>query len=323
MVRTLTTLATDTLPRLSNWTIVGYGSGSLIGIDLATGRVTIVPGSTVSTEDTPPTLISIAGLTYVGGWGAPGWLVPDSGPAELAPHGLFDANLVLPGPNSRHLWMATVSHPGDLISISLVDWQGRGTGTSISVPPYLRYGSPSPDGGGYVLVQGVGGYYDLTPDATRLVTHGLVLAVGATGFLAYECGDGSQCQGVVIDRHTWSRRLLPSLTLKSLGLARIGSISADGRRAAFLESGGLDTSLVPQVQIIDLASGASTAVPAAIDQNAPASGSLRFSPDGRHLVVILEGGNLGIIDAATGRVRTVLLPGDVPRLLAITTRTSE
>ena len=240
---TVTTVPTAALPRAAGWQIVGYGSGRLVRIDPATGRVTVHPGTSLGTDNSPQSMISIAGRTYVGAWGSPGWMVPDTGVAAIAPGQLYDPSMVTPGPDAEHLWAATTQFPGDLRTVTLVDWSGHPSGSKIVVPPYLRDGYIYPDGAGYVIAVGIGGFYDLTPTSSRLITHGSLVAVGQRGFLVYECGDTPQCQAVLIDRASWARRVIPGLSLDD-GQSPLGVISADGRRAAIMQVNYADNTTV-------------------------------------------------------------------------------
>ena len=147
---TVTTVATAALPRAAGWQIVGYGSGRLVRIDPATGRVTVHPGTSLGTDNPPQSVISATGRTYVGAWSSPGWMVPDTGVAVIAPGQLYDPSMVLPGPDAGHLWAATTQFPGDLRTVTLVDWSGHPSGSKIVVPPYLRDGYIYPDGAGFV-----------------------------------------------------------------------------------------------------------------------------------------------------------------------------
>ncbi len=264
-------------------------------------------------------MISIAGRTYVGAWGSPGWMVPDAGVAAIAPGQLYDPSMVTPGPDAEHLWTATTQFPGDLRTVTLVDWSGHPSGSKIVVPPYLRDGYIYPDGAGYVIAVGIGGFYDLTPTSSRLITHGSLVAVGQRGFLVYECGDTPQCQAVVIDRASWARRVIPGLSLDD-GQSPLGVISADGRRAAIMQVNYADNTTVVRLQLIDLTSGRIVTVPTSMDPNAAFAWSAQFSPDGRQLAVVAEGGGVGVVDAATGVVDLLRLPASVPPLTALTTR---
>ena len=229
---------------------------------------------------------------------------------------------MIPGPDLDHLWTVTSESGGGLSTVILVGWDGRPTGPSIAVPVYLRYGSFGPDGAGYVLAEGIGGYYDLTPRESRLVTHGVVLAAGPTGFLAYECGDTPACRTVMIDRSSWSRRVISGLTLANVDPSQPGVVSADGSRAAFLQLNFTNTSINVRLRLVDLATGASTLVAAPIDPNTAYSWSAQFSPDGKHLAVILEGGGIGILDSSTGAVTVLGLPPSVPPMTALTSQQS-
>jgi hypothetical protein len=265
-------------------------------------------------------MISNGDVTYVGGWGSPGWIVPTRGPATIAEKDLYNPAQVIQGPDLDHLWTVRSQYGGDISAVVLVDWNGHPTGPSVPVPAHLRYGSVGPDGAGYLLAQGIGGYYDLTPGGARLVTHGLVLAAGPTGFLAYECGDTPACRTVMIDRSSWSRRVLSGLTLANVDTSQPGVIAADGSRAAFLQLNFTNTAINVRLRLVDLATGSSTLVAAPIDPNTAYSWSAQFSPDGKHLAVILEGGGIGILDSSTGAVTVLGLPPSVPPMTALTSQ---
>jgi hypothetical protein len=308
LATTVTTLSSRPITTSPGWEIVGYSLQGLVRIFPDTGRVVVVPGSRSGSDGSLTSLVSVPGRTILTGYGpSDAMLFPDSGPMTT-PSGMLAASpVVLPGPDPDHLWVLNASSGSgyeiDRAAIPLVDWRGKPTKTSISVPAYLTpYGQPVPDGDGYVMMAGVGGTYDLRPGSVRLITHGIVLAAGPTGYLAYECGDTPRCQMVVIDRSSGSRRTLPIGPLTTTYAPITGLISADGAHAAFAEVSTSSSTTREQLIIVDLATGDTRSAAEPLNDSALYPGGFGFSPDGRYLAMALDGGDVGIVDVKTGAV---------------------
>jgi hypothetical protein len=176
------------------------------------------------------------------------------------------------------------------------------------------------DGDGYVMMSGIGGTYDLHPGSARLITHGVVLAAGPTGYLAYECGDTPGCRAVVIDRKTGSRRVIGHLVVDDVYLERPGVITPDGATAAFTEMGTKGSNPDTRLVIVDLRTGANRQASVSMESTATATGGFGFSADGRQIAMAVDGG-VGIVDVATGAVTTLTFPAQAVLFSALTTRT--
>jgi hypothetical protein len=294
----------------------------LVRVDPATGRVILVPGEAPISDSSPTSFVSSAGHTQISSTQpALGVLIPDAGPAGTAPGLLATVPVVLPGPDPAHLWVWDGFRSGDP-RVLLVDWRGRQTGDYLASAAYLApYSPPQPDGAGYALFSGIGGVYDVRPDVVRLVTHGLVLAAGPTGYLAYECGDTPRCRMVAIDGRTGARRNLPdSRSTAGFHLSTVGQITADGRHAAWVavtESNGVVTT---RIHLLDLLGGTESELALSLDPDAATAPTFGFTPDGGGLVVAMEFGRLALVDVATGAI--AVLPRSIPRVDVLTVRPS-
>lgn len=318
---TVTTLPSTALPRSAGWEVVAWGGNSVVRIDPATGRVVEVDAGTSGSNNDPQFLMPGSGRTLLGGWGLTATVVPDSGPAVPARGLLVNAQQVVPGPDRSHLW-ATDADSATPATVRLVDWNGQPTGATITFPTYVADDVPyiQPDGAGYVLVSGIGGYYDARPGSLTLITHGIVLAAGPTGFLVYECGETPTCQSVVVSRTSGARRIVPGLTLAHPGSYQVGAISPDGSRAVFTETHTTSSSLETRLRIVDLTSGHDVRPAMDISPEAGfSSAPVALSPDGAHVVVAGEG-ELLVVDTATGLVHRFQLPATIPTLSILATR---
>lgn len=76
------------------------------------------------------------------------------------------------------------------------------------------------------------------PRWLRLVTHGVLLAAGPTGYVVYECGNQPGCSAVAIDRKTGTRRTSGDQSLASARPADIvaGQLSPDGSCAVYIQA---------------------------------------------------------------------------------------
>lgn len=278
----------------AGWELFGRGPGVVVRIQFARGRIT---------RTFHPALLSGGPVTFVtDAEGAlirpvdsiPGYLIPDGEPAREAPGALGAGGPVFPGPDPRHLWVSS-STSDDLMV--LVGMDGRRTGPSIAAPPQSSPINTSllaiPDQTGYLLFPGIGGVYDVRPSGTSRVTTGTVLAVGPTRWLAAECNSHARCRPVVIDRSTGVRyplntRVPLSTRLNGAVPSTVGVISPDGATVAVLLG-----SPQARIEIIDLVTGASHALPLRIDLSEVDTGwaweSMVWSPDSRWLFVAANG----------------------------------
>jgi hypothetical protein len=320
-----TTLATEpgaTIPGEKGWEIVGYGTAGLVRIDPSTGRIVLVPGPNLISDNPMQGLVSVKGRTLVTAYGAATLLFPDSGPVQVAPGDLANLQAAVAGPDPAHLWVAGLLVSGNSPPpLKLVDWAGH-TAATLTPPPYLSsYGGAVSDGAGYLLASGIGGVYDVRPGSTRLVTHGQVLATGPTGYLVYECGDTPACQTVLIDRSTGHRQVLRATPPANPLAIPAGLMSPDGTHAAFQVYPGSITTPTgaptsPQVHLVDLPSGRDRTLDVLLSSNGPTQ--FAFSPDGRYLIVPTLTNRIAVVDTATGTVRT--LPMTLPAVSLLTVR---
>jgi hypothetical protein len=329
----------------ATWQLVGYGPDGVDRYTPATGRRVDTPVPALGSGG-PLSFAATSGAALVRPFDhTQGFAIPDGKIAEPLGGLMASGSVVLPGPDLNQVW--TVMPPGtvqgswaagartpgageaasgtntvspDTIGeavparLVLVDAQGNPAGAVIPLPETGGMNpdyAVHPDGAGSVLFDGVGGTYRLHPDATRLVTHGRVLATGPQSMVVYECDDAARCQTVVIDRATGKRRpLTTSLAEDTTG---IGVTSPDGTRAALLNRS------TGKVTLADLVTESSTRsfivgpidVPTVEDSNL-----LAFSPDGRYLLAT-DGTRLEVFDVAAGSP-AVALP--VPPLSAIAIR---
>ena len=290
----------------AGWELFGRGPGVVVRMQFARGRIT---------RTFHPALLSGGPVTFVtDAEGAlirpvdsvPGYLIPDGEPAREAPGALGAGGPVFPGPDPRHLWVSS-STSDDLMV--LVGMDGRRTGPSIAAPPQSSPINASflaiPDQTGYLLFPGIGGVYDVRPSGTSRVTAGTVLAVGPTRWLAAECNSHARCLPVVIDRSTGVRyplntRVPLSTRLNGAVPSTVGVISPDGATVAVLLG-----SPQARIEIIDLVTGASHALPLRIDLSEVDMGwaweSMVWSPDSRWLFVAANG-DLYAVNQRTGQI---------------------
>jgi hypothetical protein len=255
------------------WELFGRGPGVVVRIEFARGRITrtalpaLQSGGPVSfVTDAEGALVRPIDF-------ATGYLIPDGQPARVAPGVFGTGGPAFPGPDPRHLWVASGA-VDDRMALAGMD--GRGTGVRIAVPAGSSQLSAIPDQAGYLLFPGIGGVYDVRPGGTSRITTGTVLAVGPTRWLTGECDNQARCRPVVIDRFTGARHAL-NARLYQAGYPA-GVISPDGTAAAVL-AGSPST----RIEIINLATGAEHALPLRVASIDEGGESLVWSPDSRWL----------------------------------------
>jgi hypothetical protein len=236
--------------------------------------------------------------------GISGYVVRDGKQAsELSPL-LRQGIWMLPGPDGQHLW--TDQADGELGQLALLSLDGNPTGLTIDVP--MGTGVLGSDGTGYALLAGIGGVYDARPGGAHRISTGMLLASGPTRWLTVECDDSLSCANVVIDRISGARRTL-NRRIDSTD-QNSGTISPDGRTAAMLGQGGIDSR---GIDLLDLDSGAS--LPVEVTQSSSGvvnSPQLFWSPDSRWLFATNAAGQVVIINRDTGRATA--LPARLPAL---------
>jgi hypothetical protein len=252
--------------------------------------------------------------------GAPGYYVPDVGPARPLGGALANAT-VLPAPDPDEVW--TIGYRADwLANLSLVTvLTGSRTGQVLRVPS--RVGAaprPQPDGSGYVLLTGTGGSFDLRPDgAHRLpvdLSASTVLASGSDRLLVATCASGSpQACPVQLLRLPDGYHPTPMGRLTATAAQPAGVISPDARTALLYQATAAG---LPQVRLLDLATGRFRGAPIAVDPD-PQAGALAYTPDGRWAFAVSAGGTLTALDTRTGVAQRV--HADLPRLYQLAVRT--
>jgi len=276
----------------TNWELFALGSGVVVRIQLALGRITTTPVP-VSRSDVPAMFLVGSDRVLVRPADEAGGYVVRDGkrPADL-PASLKRGYFLLPSRDQRHLWTSNSDGvPG------LVNLDGKPTGVTIDMP--ANGSVQGSDGGGYLLVTSIDGVYDARPGSVHRITTGPLLASGPTGWLAVECDDNLSCATVAIDRATRARHRLD--TPFNYGDSYIGIISPDGRTAALLApSDGISAS---GIHLLDLDSGAVRSVEVTSQATSnPVDPQWAWSPDSRWLFVIDAGRRVMIINRATGQV---------------------
>jgi hypothetical protein len=280
----------------------------------ADGTVTVTPVPSLNSTGPYSFVATLRGSILRPLDSVPGYAIPVGGRAiELS--GLLDAEgPLLAGPKPGQLWVA--HGPGAAANLVLVDPEGRRLGPTISLSSIGVNDWPAPDGSGYALVSSGSGIYDARPDGLRLVTHGIVLAAGPTGFLVYECSDDAKCGVAVGGAAGGSRHPIDGIVLTDHQRVRRGIISPDGAFAAFSETVTGQTSH-SELHLINLASGLDRVVIDALDtaQSPGFTPAFAFSPDGSWLLFATHSGHLDALDTTTGAI--TVLPTAIPPVSAV------
>jgi hypothetical protein len=284
----------------ADWQLLGLGARTMLRIDFAHSRITrttlpaLQSNGPVFFLATPHGAI-VRPLDFV-----PGYLVPDGQPPRALTGALGTGGVALPGPQPGQYWK---SEAGGQDAMQLVGPDGAPVKSAhsrtITLPPSMNP-FPAPDGAGYVLVTGVGGTYDATPDGLRRITTGAVLAVGRTRWLADECNPHAHCSMVVIDRTTGARRVLRAFAADPTNIS--GAVSPDLRTVALLlprdAVGGS-----PTLHLLNLATGADRRLPIGFRFGVSVNDSaVVWSPDSRWLFAADTRGELHAIDPRTGHL---------------------
>ena len=277
----------------SDWELFALGSGVVIRIQLALGRITTTPVP-ASTSDFPSVFLVGSDRVIVNSPNTAARYVVRDGkrPTDL-PAALQGVDVMLRGPDRQHLWAN--EHPGDPTELTLVNLDGKPTGATIKVPLY-GYVQGS-DGAGYVLLSGLGGTYDARPGKVRRITSGTLRASGPTRWLVAECDDSLSCAHVVIDSATHTRHSLD--TPIDSAEPNTGTISPDGRTAALLRPP--DGVTGNGIELLDLDSGAMEPVEVIPPESNPLGPQWVWSPDSRWLFVTDTSGRVIIVNRRTGQ----------------------
>jgi hypothetical protein len=286
-------------PRLlgvrASWELFGYGSGWVVRIQFASGRIT---------RTAVPPVLSSGPVTFVVGPhqviirpldDVPGYLVPDGLPARLLPGALGSGGTVIPGPQPGTAW---VQAGFQVTSMPLVRMDGTGIGVFLRLPPGGPWLAIS-DGRGYVLA-GTGDpgvMYDVRPGGFHRIA-GMLAAVGPNRWLIVDCRDGRRCSNVVMDQAGGARRILPGPPAEPEPGLTPGVIAPDGSAAAIVRVSGDRVTL----HLLNLVSGADQQIPAFLDQESAGGQTLAWSPDSRWLFVVAAHGELAAVNARTRQV---------------------
>ncbi len=254
---------------------------------------------------TGPTQVVLRGYD-TGASSRSGSLVPDGRPAQAVQGLLATADDLLPGPPGR-VWVASYE---ETPTLRLSDFSGRPARDGSVASVVRGYQSVIADGSGGLLLQGVGGSYQLTREGPRRITRGAVIATGRGHILTSDCSDRYRCSYYLYDRATHQqRRVGPD----RVGEGALGTVSRDGRYAAIVSWQDTDQ---PLVRVLDLRTGT---ISARLDQGTDAQvdpNSLIWLP-GDRLLRITDGA-LVLYNAAT---RTSTTPDlGLPNLLQLTIR---
>ena len=258
----------------AGWELFGRGPGGVVRIEFARGRITRTAHPALQSSGPVSFVTDAEGALVRPIDFVPGYLIPDGQPARVAPGALGTGGPAFPGPDPRHLWVASGAADDRM---SLVGMDGRSTGVPIAVPAGSSQLSAIPDQTGYLLFPGIGGVYDVRPGRTSRVTTGTVLAVGPTRWLTDECDIQARCRPVVIDRSTGARHTL-NVRLNHAEYPPVGVISPDGTVAAVLVG-----SPSTRIEIINLTTGAEHILPLRIVSVDEGWESMAWSPDSRWL----------------------------------------
>jgi hypothetical protein len=311
---TVTQVGRPLLGVRQGWELFGLNADSVVAIQLARGRV-------VQTALPPP--IGSGPVSFVVGPrsaivrpedNVPGYLVPDSQPAQPLTGILARGSLLLPGPHPGQEW-DTAAGPNTLV---LIGASGRPTSTRIELPN-LNWPSESAmsDGRGDVLVANdmSPGQYDASPHRLRPVAV-LLTAVGPSRWLGMTCKAG-HCKNVVVNPLTGSQQKLPGppVPLRTWPWPAFpGSVAPDGLTAAVVAGSGTAQVALEQINLV---SGAVKPIAVPVDQNA-SSQTMAWSPDSQWLFVLAASGKLLAVNVRTGKVLSLGVP--LPHLSQLTIR---
>jgi hypothetical protein len=291
----------------ADWELFARGEDTLIRIRLALGRATITAIPRLNPGTSAIVVVGADRAIVRPADNTPPFVVRDGKPATDLPQSLRQSYLLLPGPDSRHLWVEGSE------GLSLVTLDGKPTGATIDVPPMGSV--QGADGTGYALVTGIaGGAYLAKPGAIHRITSGQLLASGPTRWLTTECDDSLNCALVAIDRASGAHHTVES-ALDSYG-QNLGMISPDGKTVATQRSDGISSA---GIDLYDLDSALHRPVdvnPNGVNQ--PDGPSFVWSPDSRWLFTVNAGGQVMVVNRATGKATPLSM--DLPQVLQLAFR---
>jgi hypothetical protein len=281
------------LPGAGPWVLFARSESTLYRIDLRTGRVTPTVGASVGANTVVSMVAGPHEVIIADSDSGTEVVVPDGRPAQYR----------AASPNARHrffpgtrglTWVQSLDEgaPG---SVVLVDSDNR----TRSRPVELGGAWIQSDGAGGLLLNDVGGVYELRGSTPHRLTTGTLTAAGPSHYLFISCDDSHVCGSYLYDRAArTSRRVGPANTIS----LPTGLLSPDGHLAALIRWQGPNP---PVLDVTDLRTGTTRVVPGQFDSRyggEPAT-SLAWTPDSRWLITLLDG-RIEILDTTTGRVRS-------------------
>ncbi|MGH3448144.1 MAG: hypothetical protein ACRDQA_16500 [Nocardioidaceae bacterium] len=245
--------------------------------------------------------------------GVADYRVPD-GKRARADDALSDGGKILPGPQSGELWVEKGATQET--RFTLVHLDGSPTDRSVLIPPALGWVTTSADGTGGLLVSGKGGAYVSSGKVFHRVTGGEVVATGPKTWVLVECNDKAKCHSVVYDRSDGDKRALHASRLAPSKVV-FGKTSPDGRTAALVV--GPETEEGVPLALVDLQTGQTQSTSVRVRRGAPSQASARmaWSPDSRWLFVAASDGWVKVVNAATGKVRPLVVGASSIQQIAV------
>jgi hypothetical protein len=276
----------------TQWDLFGQGSGVVVRMQLASGRVTItrLPGDSARA---PTALIALPGRVVVRpvAYGV-GYVVPDGAAANRLSGRLGQAGPAVPGPGPGQVWVRTSPPHQDATRMSLIGPGASAASRSVVIP---ADGYLTDDGTGHVMyatrINNEG--YLTSPGRWQLQTSGQLIAVGANEVVTIEDAGPGRYSTVLTHVLTRHRRVWASRGF--LADPVLGPVAPGGRTAAVLTSASTATRL----NLLDLTTGVQRGPGIALAGNAE---SLAWSPDGHWLFAATADGAVVAIDPRTSAI---------------------
>jgi hypothetical protein len=276
----------------TQWDLFGEGSGVVVRMQLAAGRVTITR-LPVDSARAPTALIALPGRVVVRpvAYGV-GYVVPDGAAANRLSGRLGQAGPAVPGPARGQVWVRTSPPYQDATRMTLVGPGAPAAGPSVVIP---GDGYLNDDGTGYVMyTTRINNESHLSsPGRWQLQTSGQLLAAGADEVVTIERSAAGRYTTVLTDVFSGRRRLWASRGFVTDPV--LGPVAPGGRTAAVLTNASTATRL----NLLDLTTGVQRGPGLALVGNAE---SLAWSPDGHWLFAATANGAVVAIDARTAAV---------------------
>jgi hypothetical protein len=281
----------------ARWDLFGLGSGVVVRMQLASGRVTITrlprdPARAPAALITLPGRVVVRPVSY-----GVGYVVPDGAAASRLSGRLGQAGPAVPGPGVGQVWVRTSPAYQDATRMTLIGPGASAAGAAAAGPNVVIPGDGYlfDDGTGHVMyTERVNNESYLTsPGRWQLRTAGQLLAAGANEVVTIEDAGPGRYSTVLTDVLSGRRRVWASRGL--LADPVLGPVAPGGRTAAVLTSAATTTRL----NLLDLSTGVQRGPGLALAGNAE---SVAWSPDGRWLFAATYNGPVVAIDARTGAV---------------------